>query len=64
MFKEKKTEKESLQIDLEPLEMSELYFMQPVEIQVDPSPGEGGDGAPKIHEGILLVKKEASCSDK
>jgi len=59
-----KTDKESPQVDLEPLGMNELYYMQLVEIQVDPSPGEGGDGAPKIHEGILLVKKEASRSDK
>lgn len=48
--------KEYAQLDLDDLDLSQLWFLQEVDIHVEPSPGE--EGQAEIHQGILLVRKD------
>jgi len=54
-IKEIKTKKESIQLDLDDLNISDTWLIQEVSIILEPSPGE--KGGEETHQGILLIKK-------
>lgn len=47
--------KESVQLDLGKLDMSDTWLMQEVSILLEPEPGE--KGKEETHQGILLIRK-------
>ena len=54
-IKEIKTKKESIQLDLDDLNISDTWLIQEVSIILEPSPGE--KGGEETHQGILLIRK-------
>ena len=54
-IKEINTKKESIQLDLNKLDMGDTWLMQEVEVLLEPEPG--AKGAEEKHQGILLIRK-------
>jgi len=54
-IKEINAKKESIQLDLDNLDIGDTWLMQEVSIILEPGPGE--KGGEEKHQGILLIKK-------